>query len=59
MQASAYAIMFEERTGIPITQTVILMAVDDSPTPIVFKEKRDNYTKQLIETIQNYYDTTR
>lgn len=59
MQASAYAIMFEERTGIPVTQTVILMAVDDSPTPIVFKEKRDNYTKQLIETIQNYYDTTR
>lgn len=59
MQASAYAIMFEERTGIPITQTVILMAVDDSPTPIIFKESRDNYTKQLIETIQNYYETNK
>ena len=59
MQASAYAIMFEERTGIPITQTVILMAVDNSPTPIIFKETRDNYTKQLIETIQNYYETNK
>jgi CRISPR/Cas system-associated exonuclease Cas4 (RecB family) len=59
MKASAYAIMFEERTGIPITQTVILMAVDNSPTPIIFKETRDNYTKQLIETIQNYYETNK
>jgi len=58
MQTYAYAIMFEERTGIPITQTVILMAVDDSPTPLIFKETRDNYTKQLLETIKNYYEAT-
>ncbi len=48
-QASAYAIMFEERTGLPITNTVILMDVDDN-APIVFKEHRDNYTAYIIKS---------
>ena len=52
-QASAYAIMFEERTGLPITNTVILMDVDDN-APIVFKEHRDNYTDLLFETIEEF-----
>ncbi len=38
-QASAYAIMFEERTGMPIPNTVIVMDVDDSE-PLIFKEHR-------------------
>ena len=54
MQATAYAIMFEERTGIPITNSVIIMAVDDSPTPIIFKEKRDHFVKPLLDTIKNF-----
>ena len=49
--------MFEERTGIPITQTVILMAVDDSPTPIIFKETRDNFVEPLLEVINNFKKT--
>lgn len=53
MQESAYAIMFEERTGIPITQLVTLIAVDDE-APQVFIEHRDNWTKPLIETIEKY-----
>ena len=53
MQESAYAIMFEERTGIPITQLVTLIAVDDEQ-PQVFIEHRDNWTKPLIETIEKY-----
>jgi len=48
MQTSAYAIMFEERTGIPIGRTVILISVDDDDSQ-VFIEKRDNYDKKLIE----------
>jgi len=53
MQEAAYAIMFEERTGIPITQLVTLMAVDYAEA-IVFIEHRDNWTKDLINTISDY-----
>ena len=54
MQEAAYAIMFEERTTIPITQLVTIMAVDGISQPLVFIEHRDNWTNQLIETIHNY-----
>ena len=47
MQAAAYAIMFEERIGIPIQKLVILIAVDDS-SPQVFIEKRDNFVESLL-----------
>ena len=53
LQATAYSIMFEERTGIPIVNLVIVMAVDFGK-PIVFKEHRDNWTKKLLETISEY-----
>jgi genome maintenance exonuclease 1 len=52
-QASAYCVMWEERTGIPISQIVIAIAVDDAP-PQIFVEKRDNYIKKCIETIARY-----
>jgi len=52
-QMSAYAIMWEERTGMPITNTVIIMDVDDNE-PLVFKEHRDNYTKLLFDTKKEY-----
>lgn len=41
-QTSAYSVMFEERTGIPVGQLVILMAIDDD-APRIFIEKRDNW----------------
>ena len=53
MQESAYAIMWEERTGMPITQLVTIIAVDDE-MPQVFIEHRDNWTKPLLETIKKY-----
>lgn len=53
MQESAYAIMFEERTGIPVTRLVTIMAVDNEE-PLIFKERRDNWAKPLIETIAEY-----
>lgn len=41
-QTAAYAVMFEERTGIPIGRLVIIMAIDDD-APRVFIEKRDGW----------------
>ena len=41
-QASADAIMFEERTGLAIPNTVIVMDVDDN-YPLIFEEHRDNF----------------
>lgn len=54
-QATAYAIMFEERTGMKIKQIVIIMAVDDDPRPIVFIEKTKNFIKPLYDTLTQYY----
>jgi genome maintenance exonuclease 1 len=46
-QAAAYAVMYEERTGIPIDQSVIMVAVEGDD-PQVFIEKRDNYVELLL-----------
>ena len=53
MQETAYAIMWEERTGKPITQLVTIMDVDDNE-PLLFIEHRDNWAKQLLQTIDDY-----
>lgn len=48
IQTAAYAVAFEERTGIPVSRLVIIMGVDDEE-PIIFKEKRDNWIEQFFE----------
>jgi len=53
-QASAYCVMFEERTKTPIDQIVIIVAVADG-TSQVFVEKRDNHIMDCIDTIHQYY----
>ena len=55
MQESAYAIMWEERTGQPITQLVTIIAVDNED-PQVFIEHRDNWIRPLKETIAQYLE---
>ena len=52
MQCSAYAIMWEERTGRPITQLVVCIAGDMGPQ--IFVEHRDNWDKELISVIKQY-----
>jgi len=52
-QMSAYAIMWEERTGMPIVNTVIVMDVDFEQ-PLIFEEHRDNYVPLLMATIEEY-----
>lgn len=53
MQAAAYSIMFEELTGIAVPNIVIIMAVQNLDV-VVFEEKRNNYSDQLVETINQY-----
>ena len=48
MQCAAYAVMYEERTGIPVSKLVIIMAVENDE-PQVFVEKRDNWVSKLLE----------
>ena len=55
-QGAAYAVMFEERTGIPVDKIVIAMTVDGESDASVFVEKRDNWVSTLQETIQLYED---
>jgi genome maintenance exonuclease 1 len=52
-QCAAYSIMWEERTGIPIENLVVMVAVDGGVSQ-VFEESRDNWTAKLIETISQY-----
>jgi len=52
-QGAAYAIMWEERTGMSIPNIVIIMDVDHEK-PSVFVEHRDNWTKLLEDTIDEY-----
>jgi len=54
MQTAAYAIMYEELTGIPVPQLVILIAVEDSE-PQVFTEPRNRWTQGLIDC-RNIYE---
>ena len=53
MQCAAYAVMWEERTGMPITQLVVLIAVDNEE-PQIFKDHRDNWTGPLLDVIEQY-----
>ena len=53
MQTSAYAVMFEERTGIPVDTLVIIMSVDDD-NPLIFVEKRDTWIGEFVDLRQDY-----
>jgi len=48
MQCAAYAVMFEERFNIPISNLAVLISVQDS-TPQIFIEKRDNFINRFLE----------
>jgi len=54
MQETAYAIAFEERTGIPISNLVTIIVNDVDDRPQVFQEKRDNWVTPLFDTISKY-----
>lgn len=53
MQTSGYAVMFEERTGIPISRLVVIIGVDNE-APQVFVKKRDDYIEEFMEVRSEY-----
>ena len=53
IQGSAYAEMFEERTGIEINQIVILVVTEDGTVQEFIKEKKD-YLDDLSKAIQEW-----
>lgn len=54
LQTSAYAVMFEEMTGIPVPRLVIIMTVDDHKEPSIFIEKRDDWIDGFIDLRETY-----
>jgi hypothetical protein len=54
MQASAYAEMFEERTGIAINQIVVVISVEEGP-PQIFVEDKKNYLGMLQDQLDKYW----
>ena len=54
-QTAIYAVMFEERTGIPIPQIVIVMAPDTAGPGQLFIKRRDDYIDPAIKLIDQYY----
>ena len=57
MQAAAYAIMFEERTKIPVNRLTILIAVSDGFMQ-VFESKRNRHVSQLLH-YRDLYEATK
>ena len=53
MQTAGYAVMFEERTGIPINRLVVIIGVDEEGTQ-VFVKKRDDYIEQFMDLRSDY-----
>jgi ATP-dependent exoDNAse (exonuclease V) beta subunit len=49
IQESAYAFMFEERTGIRVPQLVTIIGVDDEPEPQVFVKNCSERNKYLLK----------
>jgi genome maintenance exonuclease 1 len=53
LQATCYAVMMEERTGVKISDIIIIMSCDDGNV-LVFQEKPKKYVKKLLSTIELY-----
>ena len=52
-QLAAYSVMWEERTGMPVTNLIVIMDVDNFH-PVTYKEHRDNWIPMLKDTIKEY-----
>jgi genome maintenance exonuclease 1 len=53
MQTSAYAVMFEELTGIAVNRLLIVIGVDDHH-PLLFHEKRNDWITQFKQLRAKY-----
>ena len=57
IQASAYAEMYEERTGTPINQIVILVVTEDGTVQEFVKEKTEEHLDMLLTTLNDFNKT--
>ena len=53
MQGAFYAMAYEERTGIPINNIIIIMAVENEK-PLLFKETKDRWIEPLNQVRHKY-----
>ena len=53
MQATAYAIMYQERYGKPVENIVIIMSSEDGMVN-VYQMNPLNYVQDLFDTIKEY-----
>ena len=58
IQASAYAEMYEERTGTPINQIVILVVTEDGTVQEFVREKSEEYLDMLQQSLQEFNKTS-
>lgn len=54
LQGTAYGLMYEELTGTPIDQVVIIMSSDGLSKPQVFVKNITNYIDDLVNIVQEY-----
>lgn len=59
IQGCAYSMMHEELTGVPISQTVIIISVDNEPEPQVFVRENENYRQPLLDKVKSYHEAHR
>ena len=55
LQSTCYALMYEERVGIPIDQIVILMSTDGTNEPQIFVKDKEQYVDKLCDKILKYF----
>lgn len=55
MQLAIYSVMYEELTGVPVNNLVVIIAVENSE-PQLFIQKRDQWIGKAINVINTYYD---
>ena len=53
LQCCAYALMYEERTGLTVDQLVVIMAVENEK-PLLFIQKTEDYIMGLVRAIASY-----
>ena len=55
VQATAYSVMYEELTNIPVKQIVIIMSTDGLSQPQLFVKESKNYIDILCQKVYDYH----
>ena len=55
MQMAIYAVMYEELTGVPVNNLVVIIAVENSE-PQLFIQRRNQWIGKAVNVINTYYD---